>query len=70
MDQAGGVCTSRDAQASGISRVELHRTRPFDIRQWTEVDPTGSGGGTIGRRRIVEPNAAVTRPPRRFVDWR
>ena len=37
MDQAGGVCTSRDAQASGISRVDLHGTPRFAIRQWTEI---------------------------------
>jgi len=35
MNQAGGVCTSRDAQASGISRVDLHGTPRFAIRQWT-----------------------------------
>lgn len=38
MDQAGGVCTSRDAQASGMSRVAFHRTRPKAIRQWTAID--------------------------------
>jgi uncharacterized RDD family membrane protein YckC len=38
MDQAGGVCTSRDAQASGMSRVAFHRTRPEAIRQWTVED--------------------------------
>lgn len=29
MDQAGGVCTSRDAQASGISRLDLARYSPL-----------------------------------------
>lgn len=35
---AGGVCTSRDAQASGISRVDSQRYSP---RRWLAMDMHG-----------------------------
>ena len=67
MHQAGGVCTSRDAQASGISRVVFHRTRPEAIRQWTGEDtrarPPHLDWTTVSRSCRTHPEGdALTSP--------
>jgi uncharacterized RDD family membrane protein YckC len=67
MDQAGGVCTSRDAQASGMPRVAFHRTRPVAIPQWTGEDsrarPPQLDWTTVSRNDRTQPEGdALTSP--------